>query len=92
MWRREVLRLDGASEVAVEAARAASRVTRSAVTGPLVAVSVLGQSLAGPARQAALAAAFALRDATDHTAPAARREAAMAATDELVAAAGRAMS
>ncbi|MBJ6641753.1 protein kilB [Streptomyces sp. DHE7-1] len=91
MWHREVLRLDGASEEAFEAARSASRLTRSAVTGPLVAVSVLDQSLAEPARQAALAV-FDLRDATDHATLASRREAAIAATDELVAAAGRAMA
>ncbi|MFG2266495.1 protein kilB [Streptomyces sp. NPDC048720] len=88
---REVLRLDGAGEEAVEAARTASRATRSAVTAPLVAVSVLDRSLAEPARQAALAA-FGLREASDHTDLAARREAAIAATDELVAAAGRAMA
>ncbi|ARP71304.1 protein kilB [Streptomyces pluripotens] len=91
MWHREVLRLNGATEEAVEAARTVSRATRSAVTGPLVAVSVLERSLAGPARQAALAA-FNLRDATDHTTLAAHREAAIAATDELVAAASRAMA
>ncbi|MGW0564615.1 protein kilB [Streptomyces sp. NPDC003016] len=91
MWHREVLRLDGASEEAVEAARTASRTTRSAITGPLVTVSVLEQSLAEPARRAALAA-FSLRDATDHPDLASRREAAIAATDELVAAAGRAMA
>ncbi|WP_127357029.1 protein kilB [Actinacidiphila soli] len=91
MWHREVLRLDGASEEAVEAARTASRATRSAVTGPLVAVSVLERSLAEPARQAALAA-FNLRNATNHSALASLREAAIAATDELVAAASRAMA
>ncbi|UNM10511.1 protein kilB [Streptomyces formicae] len=91
MWHREALRLDGVSEEAAEAARTASRATRSAVTGPLVAVSVLERSLAEPARQAALAA-FNLRDATDHHDLASRREAAIAATDELVAAAGRAMA
>ncbi|MET9382972.1 protein kilB [Streptomyces sp. NPDC002928] len=92
MWHREVLRLaERVAREAVEAARTASRATRSAVTGPLVAVSVLERSLAEPARQAALAA-FNLRDATDHTALTSRREAAIAATDELVAAAGRAMA
>ncbi|MGW2715711.1 hypothetical protein ACWC4J_43200, partial [Streptomyces sp. NPDC001356] len=65
--------------------------TRSAVTAPLVAVSVLEPSLAPAARQAALAA-FGLRGAADHTVLAARREAAIAATDELVAAAGRTMA
>ncbi|MGW2825914.1 protein kilB [Streptomyces sp. NPDC001443] len=91
LWHREVLRLDGLGEEAVEAARTASRATRSAVTGPLVAVSVLEQSLAEPARQAALAA-FGLRDAVDHSDLASRREAAITATDDLVAAAARAMS
>lgn len=91
MWHREVLRLDGADEEALDAARTATRATRSAVTGPLVAVSVLDRSLAEPARQAALAA-FGLRDATDHPVLASRRDAAIAATDELVAAAGRAMA
>ncbi|MFD7614727.1 protein kilB [Streptomyces sp. NPDC059828] len=91
MWHREVLRLDGASEAALDAARTASRGTRSAVTSPLVAVSVLDQSLAEPARQAALAA-FDLRDATDRRDLAARRETAIEATDALVAAAGRAMA
>ncbi|MFD6335473.1 protein kilB [Streptomyces niveus] len=91
MWHREVLRLDGAGEEAVAAARTASRATRSAVTAPLVAVSVLERSLAEPARQAALAA-FDLRDATDRSALASLRETAIAATDELVAAAIRAMA
>ncbi|MFJ4947365.1 hypothetical protein [Streptomyces sp. NPDC088760] len=58
---------------------------------PLVAVSVLGPSLTEPARRAALAA-FDLRDAPDHTALADRREAAITATGDLVAAAGRAMA
>ncbi|MFD7872944.1 protein kilB, partial [Streptomyces sp. NPDC059766] len=64
---------------------------RAAVTGPLVAVSVLEQSLAEPARQAALAA-FDLRDAADHSDLACRREVAIAATDEPVTAAARVMS
>ncbi|MEW2630847.1 protein kilB [Streptomyces sp. NPDC048389] len=91
MWHREALRLDGAGDEAVEAARKASHATRSAVTGPLVAVSVLESSLAEPARQAALAA-FNLRNATSRDVLASRREAAIAATDALVAAAGRAMT
>ncbi|MFJ7152887.1 protein kilB [Streptomyces sp. NPDC100445] len=91
MWHREDLRLTGASPEAAAAARAASHATRSAVTAPLVAVSVLEPSLAEPARRAALAA-FGIRDATDHTALAAHREAAIAATDALVAAAGRALA
>ncbi|GGT02438.1 protein kilB [Streptomyces cinerochromogenes] len=91
LWHREDLRLNGADAEAVEAARAVTHATRSAVTAPLVTVSVLEPILTEPARRAALAA-FALRDAPDHTALAARREAAITATDELVAAAGRAMA
>jgi len=91
MWHREELRLRGLNQETVDKARATSHATRSAVTAPLVAVSVLEPSLAQPARQAALAA-FALRDAPDHEILAARRETAIAATDDLVAAAGRAMA
>ncbi|MGW0997766.1 protein kilB [Streptomyces sp. NPDC002520] len=91
MWHREDLRLRGASQEAVDAARAMSHVTRSAVTAPLVSVSVLEPSLAEVARKAALAA-FDIRDAADLTDLAARREAAIAATDDLVDAAGRAMA
>lgn len=91
MWHREDLRLKGLSQEAVERARAASHATRSAVTAPLVAVSVLEPSLAEPARKAMLAA-FALRDAPDHDTLASRREAAISATDALVAAAGRVMA
>ncbi|MEU6599353.1 protein kilB [Streptomyces flaveolus] len=91
LWHREDLRLNGVGRDTAEAARAASHATRSAVTAPLVAVCVLEPSLAEPARQAALAA-FGLRDAADRTVLAARREAAIAAADELVAAAGRVMA
>lgn len=54
---------------------------------PAVAALLAAQ----PARQAALAA-FNLRNATNHSALASLRETAIAATDELVAAAGRAMA
>ncbi|MFH9400288.1 protein kilB [Streptomyces sp. NPDC017638] len=91
LWHRENLMLSGASTEAVEAARAETRATRSAVTSPLVSVSVLEPALAEPARRAALAA-FALRDAPDHAELTARREAAITATDALIAAAGRAMA
>jgi hypothetical protein len=91
MWHREDLRLKGAGQEAVDAARAMSHITRSAVTAPLVSVSVLEPSLAEVARKAALAA-FDLRDAADLTVLAALREAAITATDDLVDAAGRAMA
>ncbi|MFF1282567.1 hypothetical protein [Streptomyces sp. NPDC058299] len=91
MWHREDLRLSGASTEAVAAARAASHATRAAVTAPLVVVCVHEPSLAEPARRAS-PAAFGIRDVTGHTVPAARREAAIAATGDLVAAAGRALT
>ncbi|SEG81204.1 hypothetical protein SAMN05216223_112193 [Actinacidiphila yanglinensis] len=91
MWHREVLRLDGAPAEAFEAARAVSRTTRSAVTAPLVAVSVIEPALAQAARAAAQAA-FDLRQAADRTVLAARREAAIEATDALVDTAGRALA
>ncbi|MFH8369634.1 protein kilB [Streptomyces sp. NPDC018031] len=91
LWHRERIRLSGADREAFEAARTTSHATRSAVTGPLVSVAVLEPSLAEPARRAALAA-FDLRDAADLGVLAARREAAIAATDDLVAAAGRLMA
>jgi hypothetical protein len=91
MWHREALRLDGAAQPAYEAARMESRSTRSAVTAPLVAVSVIEPALAQVAKDAAQAA-FDLRDAPDREELAARRERAIAATDVLVAAAGRAMA
>jgi hypothetical protein len=91
LWHREDLRLRGASQKEREVARAVSHATRSAVTAPLVAVAVLEPSLSEDARQAALAA-FALRDVADHDVLAARREAAIAATNDLIAAAGRAMA
>ncbi|MCE0446869.1 hypothetical protein LT493_26515 [Streptomyces tricolor] len=51
LWHREDLVLNGAGAEVVEAARAASHATRSAVTAPLVAVSVLEPALAEPARR-----------------------------------------
>ncbi|WP_331489901.1 hypothetical protein [Streptomyces sp. Go40/10] len=45
LWHREDLRLNGAGPEAVQAARAATHATRSAVTTPLVTVSVLEPTL-----------------------------------------------
>ncbi|GAB2880890.1 protein kilB [Streptomyces mayteni] len=87
LWLREDLRLAGADAEALAAARTASHATRSAVTEPLVSVSVLAPPLAGAAREAALAT-FAVRAAADRDALAALRQAAIAATDRFVAAAG----
>jgi hypothetical protein len=88
MWHREQLRLAGAAEDDYATARAASHVTRSAVTAPLVAVSVLEPDLEPVARRA-VRGAFDMRGATDLDALAAMREHAITATDDLVAAAGR---
>ncbi|HEY8978568.1 MAG TPA: protein kilB [Streptomyces sp.] len=91
LWHREELRLTGAGEQALTAARATSHSTRSALTAPLVSVSVLEPTLSAPARTAVLAAVN-LRDAPDLPTLSARRETAITATDELVAAAGRVLA
>ncbi|MFF7199140.1 protein kilB [Streptomyces sp. NPDC088197] len=91
MWYREHLRLTGAPQAHYDSARAASHATRSAVTAPLVAVSILEPDLATAARTAARAA-FDMRGAADLDALTAMREHAITATDDLVAAAGRALS
>ncbi|WP_031522671.1 hypothetical protein [Streptomyces sp. NRRL F-5123] len=91
MWHREHLRLTGASATDYDTAREASHTTRSAVTGPLVTVSILEPDLA-PAARAAAQAAFDLRGAADIDALATLREHAITATDDLVAAAGRTLS
>lgn len=91
LWHREELRLTGADEEAQATARSVSQATRSALTAPLVSVSVLEPSLAPVARRAVMAAVE-LREVPDAAELAARREAAIAATDELVAAAGRALA
>lgn len=88
MWDREQLRLAGAAEHDYDTARAASHVTRSAVTAPLVAVSILEPDLE-PAARRAVRGAFDMRGAADLDALAAMREHAITATDDLVAAAGR---
>jgi hypothetical protein len=62
MWVREDLRLAGALPAEYAAARAASHVTRSAITAPLTQVAILAPSLITPAKEAA-AATYALRNA-----------------------------
>ncbi|MFJ2884303.1 protein kilB [Streptomyces sp. NPDC087272] len=85
MWVREDLRLRGEDWTA---ARTESHRTRSAITGPLLKVQLLMPTLA-TAAQTATAAAYALRGHDDETHLAASREAAIRASDDLVAAAGR---
>lgn len=91
MWHREHLRLTGAPQHDYDSARAASHTTRSAVTAPLVAVSILEPGLATAARTAAQAA-FDMRGAADLDALTTLREHACTATDDLVDAAGRVLS
>jgi hypothetical protein len=88
MWVREDLRLSGASSEAYEAARAASHVTRSAVTAPHTTLAVLAPQLA-PAAEDAARATYALRGAADAATLTRLRDDALAAADRLVAAAAR---
>ncbi|MGW2113150.1 protein kilB [Streptomyces sp. NPDC001948] len=88
MWVREDARLRGEDW---SAARAESHATRSAITAPLLRVSILLPALA-PAAQAAASATYALRGATDETALTAAREHAIKQADHLVATAGTALS
>ncbi|GAA3015195.1 protein kilB [Streptomyces fulvorobeus] len=85
MWVREDLRLRGEDWTC---ARTESHATRAAITGPLLQVQLLMPAVA-TAAQAAAQAAYALRSADGHTILAARREAAIKAADDLVAATGR---
>lgn len=87
MWVREDLRLRGADPAALTEARAASHATRSAVTEPLMTVSIVVPDLAPLARQAA-EATYALRDVANRTVLSTRREAALHAADRLIDSAG----
>ncbi|WP_330479953.1 protein kilB (plasmid) [Streptomyces platensis] len=85
MWLREDARLAGVDWAGL---RADSHATRAAITAPAVRVTVLLPALAGAA-QAAAAATYAMRNATDHAELDAAREGAVTATDALTHAAGR---
>lgn len=85
MWMRESIRLDGGDW---SAARAESHSSRSAITAPLLRVQLLMPTLADAAQDAA-AAAYALRGAERDDILSQLRTAAIAASDALVAAAGR---
>ncbi|MFD8597698.1 protein kilB [Kitasatospora sp. NPDC059646] len=87
MWLREKLRLSGAGDDAFTEARTASHLTRAAITGPLVTLSVLAPTLAKAANDA-VRATYALREAPDLEVLQQARSAAIAATESLVAAAG----
>ncbi|MEU8683017.1 protein kilB [Streptomyces sp. NPDC048611] len=85
MWLREDARLAGADWTTL---RADSHTTRAAITAPAVRVAILLPALADTA-QAATAATYAMRNATDHAALAAAREDAVTAADRLIDAAGQ---
>ncbi|MFF2548347.1 protein kilB [Kitasatospora sp. NPDC058063] len=88
MWLREKIRLaDPDAADRFDAARTASHLTRAAITGPLVTLSVLAPALAGLASHAAQAS-YAMRNAADPDVLAAARDGAVAAVASLVAAAG----
>ncbi|MGW7711584.1 protein kilB [Streptomyces sp. NPDC054771] len=88
MWVREDARLRGEDW---GAARAESHATRSAITAPLLRVSVLLPALA-PAAQSAARATYALRGAADDAGLAAARERAIEQVDRMVVAAGESLA
>ncbi|MBQ0891321.1 protein kilB [Streptomyces sp. RM72] len=88
MWVREDLRLRGEDWTE---ARAESHATRSALTTPLLRVSLLLPFLAQPAQDAARAV-YGLREASGQTALAEAREHAIRRADALVEAAGAALA
>ncbi|MEU4265602.1 protein kilB [Streptomyces sp. NPDC025273] len=88
MWLREDLRLLGEDWTQE---RAASHLTRSAITGPLMRVRILLPVLA-PAAQTAVAAVYALRNAESDTALRAAREHAIRTADDLITAAGASLT
>lgn len=81
-WMKEDLRLSGADDDAVVAARAAAHATRSAITAPLATVSILLPELADVA-EAAVQATYAMRETDDHAALQALRVASVVAEKQL---------
>lgn len=88
MWVREDLRLRGEDWTA---ARTESHATRSAITAPLLRVSILLPAVA-PAAQAAARATYAMRDCHNQTNLQVAREHAITTADDLVEAAAHAIA
>ncbi|MEW2357722.1 hypothetical protein [Spirillospora sp. NPDC029432] len=86
IWRCEDLRLNAAPTEEIAEARAAARITRSAITGPMTTLSLLAPELTEPARAAAKAT-YLLRDAPDRATLDTLLQAARDANGRLVAAA-----
>lgn len=91
MWVVNDLRFSGADTEAVNDARARSHSTRAAITGPLTTIMILAPGLADAARRAAQAS-YDLRNAPDRDTLAQLRRAALASSDELIAASARLMA
>ncbi|MFF4750179.1 protein kilB [Streptomyces sp. NPDC002514] len=91
MWVREDLRLSGAAPADIAAAREASHVTRSAVTAPQIALTVLLPQLRTDI-EAAVRAAYEMRGAQSAEVLASRREAAVSAADALTASTAHVLS
>ncbi|MFJ1879718.1 protein kilB [Streptomyces sp. NPDC088137] len=91
MWAREDLRLSGAAPAEVAEAREASHVTRSAITAPQVALTVLLPALRLDI-DAAVRATYEMRHAANAEVLASSREQAVSAADALTAAAARVLS
>ncbi|WP_369359562.1 protein kilB [Streptomyces sp. cg2] len=91
MWVREDLALSGADAAAYATARATSHETRSAITVPLLTVTLLVPALAESAQDAAQAT-YALRNTPDVGTLADLRGAALAAVDRLVTDASAALA
>ncbi|MFE9473222.1 protein kilB [Streptomyces griseofuscus] len=91
MWVREDLRLSGAAPDDVAAAREASHLTRSAITAPQIALTVLLPQLRLDVN-AAVRAAYDMRGATSTEVLASRRESAISAAESLAAAAAHLLS
>jgi hypothetical protein len=86
IWRCEDLRLNAAAAEEIAEARAAARITRSAITGPMTTLSLLAPELIEPARAAARAT-YVLRDVPDRATLDTLLQAARDANGRLVAAA-----
>ncbi|GAB3446353.1 protein kilB [Actinophytocola sediminis] len=81
-WDREDLRLSDADQDTQQAARAAGRITRAAITAPLATVSILLPELADTA-DAAIQATYAIREVPDRATLDQLRTAAVAAERQL---------
>ncbi|WP_371791514.1 protein kilB [Streptomyces sp. NBC_01471] len=91
MWVREDLRLSGAAAADVAAAREASHVTRSAVTGPQIALVALLPQVRIDV-EAAVRAVYEMRGAVSAEVLVFMREQAVSAADALIGSTGRVLS